>query len=341
MSQLNLSAPPGHRVPKTFPRRPGRRSVMADLSSSAIGLKWLMAISGLAMMGFVLAHMIGNLHLYEGPEEVNSYAEALRNLGGDLAPEGFVLWLMRAGLLVAVLVHAGAAYRLTVVNHRARPVRYQSKRDYIAADYASRAMRLTGIWVAAFIVYHLADLTGGRSPSADNFIHGDVYNNVVESLSNPVVAAFYILSVAALSLHLYHGAWSLFQTMGASSPSTDHLRRGVASGFALVLLVGNLSFPVMVQLGVIDQDERCWPTPEQLDFADEVLGLSHDDIARDQEAGACPARDLADTARLTLEPAGSDDPLGGDPLGGDPPGGNPVSGDPAGTEPTDDAEVTE
>lgn len=302
MSPLILSAPPGQRVPKVFPRRPGRRSVVADLFSSAVGLKWIMALTGVAGMGFVLVHMIGNLHLYEGPEEVNSYAEALRSLGGDLAPRGWVLWAMRFGLIGAVLVHVGAAYRLTVINHKARPQKYQSKRDYIAADYASRTMRLTGIWLGAFIIYHLADLTWGIAPSADNFIEGDPYNNVVESLSNPVVAAFYILSMGTLAFHLYHGAWSLFQSLGVNSPRWNGARRGFATAFAGIILVGNLSFPVMVQLGLVNQDERCWPTPEQIEYAESTLGVGKEDLVRIQEEGGCAVAELADLATVGPEP---------------------------------------
>jgi succinate dehydrogenase / fumarate reductase cytochrome b subunit len=289
---LTLSAPSGQRVPKTFPRKGGKRPLIVELFRSPVALKWIMAWSGIAGMGFVLVHMVGNLHLYEGPEEVNNYAEALRTIGGDLLPRGTVLWVMRLGLVTAVLVHIYAAYRLSVVNHQARPIKYQSKRDYLAADFASRTMRLSGIWLTFFILYHLADLTWGIGITRDDFIHGDPYSNVVESLSMPLVAAFYIVSMAALSFHLYHGAWSIFQSLGVNNPRYNSVRRGFATLFALVVLIGNISFPVMVSLGVIDQDDRCWPTPEQIEHEEELLGrqISTADIERQISAGACPFR---------------------------------------------------
>jgi succinate dehydrogenase / fumarate reductase cytochrome b subunit len=277
MSQLTLSAPPGDRVPKTFPGRSKKRPFLLEFVDSPVALKWIMALSGVAGMGFVFFHMIGNLHLYEGPEEVNSYAEALRTLGGALAPRGAVLWAMRLGLITAVTVHIYAAARLTIVNHQARPQKYESKRDYLAADLASRTMRLSGIWLTLFIVYHLADLTWGMGLTRSKFIHGDPYNNVVWTFSSTTTLIFYILSMVALAFHLFHGAWSLFQSLGINSPRWNGLRRGFATAFALVVFVGNVSFPVMVSVGVISQDNRCWPTPEQIHEAEEATGIAVND----------------------------------------------------------------
>ncbi len=268
MSQLDISAPPGERVARTFPRRRRPRPFLADLVSSPVSLKWIMALSGIAGMGFILFHMIGNLHLYEGPRQVNHYAETLRGLGGGLAPRGFVLWAMRLGLLAALLIHVLAAWRLTVVNFRARPERYRSRRDYIAADYASRTMRLSGVWMGFFILYHLADLTGGKlNPE---FIPGDPYHNVVESFSNPVVASFYVISMGFLGLHLFHGAWSIFQSLGINNPRYNSWRRGFAATFAAVVVAGNMSFPLAVQAGLISEDTRCWPTADQVEFLREA-----------------------------------------------------------------------
>lgn len=314
MSQLILSEPPANRVRPTFPRKPGKRSFVGELFSSPVSLKWIMALTGVAGMGFVFAHMVGNLHLYEGPEEVNAYAEALRTLGGHLAPRGGVLWLMRFGLITAIAIHIYAAYRLTVVNHKARPEKYASKRDYIAADYASRTMRITGIWLTAFIIYHLADLTWGVALSSDDFIHGDPYNNVVESFTNPLVATFYILSMGTLAFHLYHGAWSIFQSLGINSPRYNSWRRGFAMGFATIVLVGNISFPVMVQLGVLSQDTRCWPSAEQIETYESLLSDTqslNEEILREQiDAGeVCPWASLpvdGDLSELDLVPVPDD-----------------------------------
>jgi succinate dehydrogenase / fumarate reductase cytochrome b subunit len=249
-----------------------------------------MAISGIAGMGFVLVHMIGNFHVFEGPEGINSYAESLRTIGGDLLPRGGLLWLMRFGLITAVAVHIFSAYRLIVVNHKARPVKYQSKRDYIAADFASRTMRYTGVWLIFFILYHLADLTWGKGITTSKYIHGDVYNNLVWSLSRPSSAAFYLISMIALSFHLFHGAWSIFQSLGVNNPRYNGARRGFALLFAGIIFVGNVWLVVSIQTGVVNQDDRCWPTPEQ-EHALEIAAdrpIAAEEIERAIEAGACP-----------------------------------------------------
>ena len=149
---------------------------------SAVGKKWVMAITGVVLMGFVLAHMIGNLKLYLSKEEINLYGEALRNMPGPLLPRTVLLWTIRIVLILAFVFHIHSAAGLTLINRRARPAadRYQSKRDYVAADYASRTMRWTGIIILAFLVFHLMDLTWGNANS--QFVRGDPYNNLVYQL---------------------------------------------------------------------------------------------------------------------------------------------------------------
>jgi succinate dehydrogenase / fumarate reductase cytochrome b subunit len=304
MSQLTVSAPPGQRVPKTFPKRSKKRPLVVELFESPVSLKWIMALSGIAGMGFVLVHMIGNFHVFEGPEEINSYAASLRELGGDLVPRGGVLWLMRFGLIAAILVHIFAAYRLTIVNRKARPLGYQSKRDYLAADFASRTMRITGVWLIFFILYHLADLTWGEGITRSKFIHGDVYNNMVWSLSRPTVAAFYILSMAAIAFHLYHGAWSIFQSLGVNSPRFNGLRRGFAIAFALAIFLGNVGIVLAINSGVVNQDDRCWPTPEQIEATEsEIPGVqySNEEIEHLIAQGACPFQGVLPAAPAPAE----------------------------------------
>jgi succinate dehydrogenase / fumarate reductase cytochrome b subunit len=252
------------RTPTVNPRTRRKLPFFLAFYGTGVGKKWVMALSGIALLGYVLVHMIGNLHLYEGPMQVNEYAESLRTLGGHLAPRGLVLWIMRIGLAAAFVIHIHAAYSLTMLNRRSRPQGYESKRDYIAASFASRTMRWSGVLVALFVAYHLADLTWGwLNP---DFIHGDPYHNVVESLSSPVVAGFYLLAMIAVSIHIYHGAWSMFQSLGVNSPRLNSWRRGFAVGFALVILVGNCSFPIAVQAGLISEDDRCYPTADQLEW---------------------------------------------------------------------------
>jgi len=242
------------KTPPVGPARPLRKaavggSAIVRFYRSAIGKKWVMAITGLALMGFVIAHLIGNLKLFLSKEEINLYGEALRNMPGHLLPRTFLLWTLRAGLIAAFAFHIHAAYGLTVLNRRARPDRYRSKRDYVAANFASRTMRWTGIIVALFIVFHLFDLTWGQANA--QWVRGDPYNNLVYSLQRPAVAAVYIVGNIALAFHLYHGAWSIFQSMGINNPRINKMRRSFATVFAGIILVGNLSFPILIQLNVV------------------------------------------------------------------------------------------
>lgn len=220
-----------------------------DLYQSAVGKKWVMAWSGIVLMGYVLAHMVGNLKVYLGAEELNHYAEWLRELATPALPRTVALWLMRGALITAFGLHVHAAYGLTRMNRRARPVGYATSRDYIAASYASRTMRWTGVIVGLFVVFHLMDLTWGNANG--DFIRGDPYHNLVHSFSRIPVAAVYVVANVALALHLYHGAWSLFRSLGWTHPRFNPWQRRFATGFAAAVLLGNISFPLMVQAGVV------------------------------------------------------------------------------------------
>jgi succinate dehydrogenase cytochrome b subunit len=233
----------------TAPRAKKRKPFLLDLYSTAVGKKYVMAITGLIGVGYVIAHMVGNLKMYLGPREIDEYGEFLRDLLVPLLPRTVALWTMRIVLIAALVLHLHAAYTLTLINRRARPVRYQSPRDYIAANFASRTMRWTGIIVLLFLAYHLADLTWGwLNP---DFVRGAVYHNLDESLSQIPVAILYIVANIALGIHLFHGVWSLFQSMGWNSPRFNSWRRGIATAIATVIVVGNCSFPIAVQAGIV------------------------------------------------------------------------------------------
>jgi succinate dehydrogenase / fumarate reductase, cytochrome b subunit len=227
---------------------------LLDLYGTAVGKKYAMAISGLAMVGFIVAHMIGNLKMFLGADEINHYGEFLRELLVPLAPHGVVLWILRGGLVAMLALHLHAAYSLTQINRKARSVRYQSERDYQIASFASRTMRLTGLTVLLFLIWHLLDLTWGVTNEVGGngqFVHGDIYNNVVRSFDRIPVAAFYVLANIALGVHLYHGVWSLFQSMGWNRPRFNQWRRAISIGVATIVVVGNVSFPIAVQAGVV------------------------------------------------------------------------------------------
>ncbi len=267
---MTTTTPPPRGVQPVRPR-PGRELPWPlCLYQSAVGKKWVMALTGLGLVGFVVFHMIGNLHLYEGPAQIGHYAEGLRGIGGELVPRTLLLWLLRVGLIVMFALHIHAAYSLRAMGGRTSdeidPVtgnkKYASKQDYIAANFASRTMRWTGPIIALYLLFHLADLTWGRAPnSKDEWVAGDPYHNVVESFSNPVVAGIYILANIAVVIHLYHGVYSLFQSLGINNPKINKARRGLSVGIAGILLIGNLSFPIMVQAGLISEDDRTTPIP--------------------------------------------------------------------------------
>jgi succinate dehydrogenase / fumarate reductase cytochrome b subunit len=213
-----------------------------------------MAISGLAMIGFVVFHMIGNLKMYFGQADLDHYAEFLKELLYPIAPKGVVLWILRGGLIAMLVLHLHAAWSLTRLNRHARAVKYQGPRDYQVANFASRTMRWTGIIVLAYLVWHLLDLTFGTVNAIGTdgeFVRGEVYNNVVRSLDRPLVAAFYVVANILLGIHLFHGAWSFFQSLGWNNPRFNAWRRGFAVGIATVVVVGNVSFPVAVLAGIV------------------------------------------------------------------------------------------
>jgi succinate dehydrogenase / fumarate reductase cytochrome b subunit len=231
------------------PKELRKRNFLIEFYRSALGKKYAMAISGLIMMGYVVAHMLGNLKLYAGAESLDGYAEFLRDILYPILPHGVFLWLVRPILLAALVIHLHAAWVLTRLNRKARPKAYQSKRHYIAVDFAGRTMRWTGIIVLLFIVFHLADLTFGWANP--DFVSGDVYNNTVASFQRWPVALIYIVANLALGFHLYHGAWSMFQSLGINKPRFNLWRRWFAVAFAVVVVVGNVSFPLAVMTGVI------------------------------------------------------------------------------------------
>lgn len=228
-----------------------RTGWVLGLYRTAVGKKYVMALTGIALMGYVLAHMLGNLKLYFGAASLNEYAEFLRRMGEPLLPHTWLLWGFRIALIAAFVFHIHAAWGLTVINRRARPPqeRYRSERDYVVATFASRTMRWTGVIVGLFVLYHLADLTWGMANP--EFVRGQVYANVVASFSRVPVALLYVAANLALAIHLYHGSWSLFQSMGWNNPRWNPWRQHFAIAFATMIGVGNISFPVMVQLGVV------------------------------------------------------------------------------------------
>lgn len=223
-------------------------SPVLSLYRSEIGKKALMAVSGIVLFGFVLAHMLGNLKLYQGPEKLNAYAVWLREVGSPLLPAGGLLWIFRVVLLGAVGLHILAAVQLERSKHRARPIDYK-ERKVVEAGYAARTMRWGGVIVLLFVLYHLAHFTWGWRWAHQTFVVGDVYHNVVEGFRIWWVSGVYLVAQVALGFHLYHGLWSLFQSLGVDGFDTG--RRRIALVFAWVVTLGNASFPLSVLTGIV------------------------------------------------------------------------------------------
>ena len=236
------------------PRPTGRAPWPVAFYRSAIGKKWVMAVTGLMLIGFVFFHAIGNLKVYLGAEEFNHYGEFLRELLWPILPRTVTLWLMRLGLIGAFSFHIHAAYSLTRMNGRARGGGYVQDRDWQVATIASRTMRWTGVIVGLFILFHLADLSWGTVNP--DFVRGDVYRNFVATFSRPPVAAIYLAANLALVLHLFHGTWSMFQSLGLNNPRWNAWRKGFAVGFAALIGVINLSFPLAVMTGIVSADDN-------------------------------------------------------------------------------------
>jgi succinate dehydrogenase / fumarate reductase cytochrome b subunit len=200
-----------------------------------------MAVTGLILFGFVVGHMLGNLQIYLGQEQLDHYAELLQ------ANKPF-LWAVRSVLLFSVGVHIWAAVVIWLRNRSARPVKYKVFRPP-ALDYAARTMVWSGPIIAIFIVYHVLDFTVGTTNP--DFIKGEVYHNVIASFSNPVIASIYIAANLLLAFHLYHGLWSLFQTFGWDHPRFGWIRRALAIFFSVLIGAGNISIPLAVLTGIV------------------------------------------------------------------------------------------
>jgi succinate dehydrogenase / fumarate reductase, cytochrome b subunit len=217
----------------------GSAVVQEHFYTSTTGKKAAMAVSGCILFLFVVGHLIGNLQIYEGPEKLNRYAVLLRSMPA-------LLWGVRTVLLAMVLLHIWSSVQLAGRNIAARPVGYRIKKA-TGSSYASRTMYWSGPIILAFVIYHLLDFTFGQVNP--HFQPGNVYGNVVASFQLIPVAVFYIIAMLLLCLHLYHGLWSMFQSLGIAHPRyTPMLRKGAAV-VALLIAIGNISIPVAVLSG--------------------------------------------------------------------------------------------
>lgn len=221
-----------------------------SLHKTTVGQKAIMAITGVMLFGFAIAHLLGNLQIFLEPIAMAKYAAGLRSLGG-------LLWVARIGLLVAVLGHVWAALQLMSRNTDARPVAYQHGRNNLVTTYAARTMRVSGPILFFYIVFHLGHLTMGRL-SVHAFDAQHPYNNVVLGFQVPWLALVYIVANLMLGMHLFHGAWSWFQSLGLNHPRYNAMRKTFAGLIAGFITAGNVLIPTAALTGMIEPAERTW-----------------------------------------------------------------------------------
>lgn len=209
---------------------------------TTIGKKAVMAVTGIILFGFVIGHLLGNLQVFLGREKLNHYAELLHSMPG-------LLWTARIGLIVAAFLHILASVQLALRKKAARPVGYVMRKP-TTSSYASRTMYWSGPIVLAFLIYHLLHFTFGVA-QPDAYSPTDVYGNVVAGFQVPWISGFYILSMALLCMHLYHGLWSMFQSLGVNTPKLTGVLHRFAQVFALFIFLGNISIPIAVLAGLV------------------------------------------------------------------------------------------
>ena len=215
---------------------------------SSVGKKILVALTGIVLYGFVVVHMIGNLKVFLGREHFDAYARFLREVGEPALAHGQALWLFRIVLLGAVGVHLLLTWQLTRMSWAARRNGYEADSD-LSFSYASRTMRWGGVIIALFVVYHLLDLTWGTVHPG--FRRDSPYLNVVSGFRVWWISLVYIAAMVPLGLHMYHGLWSLTQTLALDLPAVKRWRRPFSAGLALVVVIGNISIPVAVLAGMV------------------------------------------------------------------------------------------
>ena len=209
--------------------------------SATLGKKAVMALTGVMLVGFVIVHLLGNLQVFASPEKFNNYAHTLKSVPA-------VLWGARIGLLTAVFLHIWSAFALWRLKAEARPIRYQKQKP-IASTYAARTMYWSGPILALFIVYHLLQFTVGVGGT--RFVENEPYDNLVAGFQVMPIALFYILAMGCLCFHLFHGIWSMFQTLGLQHPKYTPVLRLAAKIIAIALFLGFSSIPMAVLLGRI------------------------------------------------------------------------------------------
>jgi len=225
-----------------------RRTPKAAKTNSVFK-KVVMAVSGIIMVLFLIAHMVGNLHVFQGAESFNDYSHWLRSFGEPALPPRTLLTTIEIVLVVSVIAHMWSAISLWRQAKRARPQAYVTKKS-VVQTYASRTMRWGGVIIALFIVYHILDLTFGvANPDGTD---STPYDRLIASFQNPIATTVYVVTLILLGMHLRHGVWSATQTLGQSNRRREFTVNAFALGFATLLIVGYLVVPAAVVFGLVD-----------------------------------------------------------------------------------------
>ncbi|WP_346116565.1 succinate dehydrogenase cytochrome b subunit [Micromonospora coerulea] len=217
---------------------------------SNVGLKAVMAVTGILLVLFLIVHMLGNLKIFTGETSFDHYAHWLRDIGAPLLPHTWYLWIQRTVLTVAVVAHIVAATVLARRARAARPVRY-AHRKKVQGSYAARTMRWGGVIILLFVIYHILDLTTGHlNPQGDA---SNPYGNVVADFAPErwYVTLFYTLAVVTVGFHLRHGAFSAFRSLGQQTPKGERRARTGALVLAVALCAGYLVVPFAVLTGLV------------------------------------------------------------------------------------------
>jgi succinate dehydrogenase / fumarate reductase cytochrome b subunit len=212
------------------------------LWSSSIGKKVIMAVTGLVWVAYLITHMLANLLVFQGPDKINAYSAFLHGTGG-------ALWAARLVLIAALVLHVVAAAQLADRRHEARPVGYAAGRKPHTSTIAARTIRWGGALILLFLVYHILHFTVGTAHPG--FAEGNPYHNVATGFRDPIVVVLYLVAMAVVGLHLYHGVWSSGRALGTSPPSPRPLRRNMALVLALLIWLGFSVIPIAVYAGVV------------------------------------------------------------------------------------------
>lgn len=227
-----------------------------QLYNSHIGKKFIAAVTGAILFLFLLGHVAGNLKVFT-PDQANGipaidvYAHFLRTAGHPMVPEQFVLWGSRIGLLVALILHMVVVMQLAALNRRARPQKY-AKNGLRAVSWSARWMLFSGFTILAFVVFHILHFTTGTIEVGE-FEHGFVYANLYHSFACWPIAVLYVVAICVVGFHLYHGLWSLFQTIGFDNPDRNAMLRTFALAVTIALVIGFSSLPLAFMSGAMEE----------------------------------------------------------------------------------------